>query len=172
MAVVLGLSVAGLVATSCSNTSPAEESNNLVAQCLGAEGLGQTSQAISYCKQAVAKNPNNKAAHYDLGVLYQQLGDSTDAVSEYKQTLVIDPKYKPALWNLAIIQSVPNPTEAITIYNELLNLNPNDPNVNFNLGLLLISQGGAQALQGHVLLKKAIQLNPALAQRVPQGITP
>ena len=52
--------------------------------------------------------------------------------------------------------------------NQFGGMNANDANVNFNLGLLLIAQN--QPGPGHADLKKAIQINPALASRVPAGI--
>jgi tetratricopeptide (TPR) repeat protein len=169
LAVAGALAAVAAGATACSSTAPTAASNNLVAQGLQAQSVGDTTQAVALFKQAIAQNPANKAAHYDLGVIYQQQGDSTDAVNQYKEALAVDPKFKPALWNLAIIQTLSDPQEAIALYTELLTLNPNDANVNFNLGLLMYTQG--QTAQGQIYLKKAILLNPALRSRVPSNIS-
>ena len=81
-----------------------------------------------------------------------------------------DPTYIPAMYNLATAQSSGDPQAAIDEYNKIIALSPNDANVLFNLGLLLIAQN--QPLPGHADLKKAIAITPSLAQRVPAGITP
>ena len=69
----------------------------------------------------------------------------------------------------ATVETATNPTLAIFEYNQLLRLNPNDANASFNLGLLLIAQN--QSAVGHTDLKKAIETSPALAKRLPTGIT-
>jgi tetratricopeptide (TPR) repeat protein len=169
IAVAGSLALVGTLAAACSSSTPDQASNNYVAQGLQAQSVGDTAQAVSLFKLAIAQNQDNKAAHYDLGVIYQQQGDATDAVTEYKKALAIDPKFRPALWNLAIIQTLAAPAEAVALYTELLNINPNDANVNFNLGLLLYTQG--EKTQGLTYLNKAISLNPALRSRVPSSIS-
>jgi Tfp pilus assembly protein PilF len=142
----------------------------LVAQGLNAQSIGQTQQATQDYLAAIAKDPTNKFAHYDLGVIYQSQHDATNAAIEYNKALLIDPKYQPALFNLAVLQTSSDPQTAIGLYRRLLQINANDPNVNFNLGLVLISNG--QPAEGHADLQKAIQISPSLRSRVPAGITP
>jgi tetratricopeptide (TPR) repeat protein len=162
----------GLGAVACSSSPSASSSaDSLVSQGLSAESSGQTQQAVKDFTAALAKEPTNAIAYYDLGVVYQQnLNEPTQAATEYNKALLVNPKYKPAMYNLAIIDTSSDPQAAINLYNQLLALNPNDANVNFNLGLLLISQH--QTTQGDADLKKAILISPALAKRVPAGITP
>jgi tetratricopeptide (TPR) repeat protein len=143
----------------------------LISQGLAAERSGQTSQAVQDFKAAAAKNPTSPIAYYDLGVIYQQtLNQPSKASSAFNKALLADSIYKPALYDLAILDTPSNPIEAINLYNQILKLNPNDANVNFNNGLLLIAAN--QPTQGHADLKKAIALNPALASRLPAGVTP
>ncbi len=152
-------------------TSPAVSADKLVQQGLQAQAAGRTGAAVADFQAASVKDPTNKFAYYDLGVLYQQrLGQPNLAAAAYRKAILADPTYKPALFNLAILETTADPAGAISLYNQLLQINPNDANVLFNLGLLLISQNQAPA--GHVDLRKAIQLNPALASRVPAGTTP
>ena len=135
---------------------------------LTAQASGDSAQAITDYNDVVAKDPSNKFAYYDLGVIYQQRNDIANATKEYRRALVIDPGYKPALYNLAIIETNTNPLGAIALYQQLLQLNANDVNVNFNLGLLLYDQG--QHAQGDTYLNKAIKLDPALRSRVPATV--
>ena len=74
------------------------------------------------------------------------------------------------MFNLAIVDTPSQPQSAENLYNELILQNPKDANATFNLGLLLIAQN--QRVPGHAALKRAIALDPALANRVPAGITP
>ena len=167
---------AGLVSAGCSNgppaasAPPAAQSNGLVRAGLHAQAHGQLAMAMTDYEAASIKDPTNKYAYYDMGVIYQDRGDGGDAQSAYHRSLLADPNYKPALFNLAVLVTPTDPVQAKALYDQLLSLNPDDPNVNFNLGLLLISQN--QLSQGHADLAKAIQLDPALRSRVPAGITP
>jgi Tfp pilus assembly protein PilF len=174
MVLIPALLALSLLTTACSGGSTPTSSspgNAFITDGLNAEAAGQVQQAIKDFNSAVSANPASPVGYYDLGVVYQQrLNDETKAADEYNKSVLADPNYKPALYNLAILNTQSNPQQAIALYNQLLKINPNDPNVNFNLGLLLIAQG--QAAQGHADLTKAIFLNPALKSRVPSGITP
>jgi Tfp pilus assembly protein PilF len=168
--VLLGVSVSVTSCTTTTTPSSSLSASQLVEQGLNAQSLGQTQQAQQDYQAAVAKDPTNKYAFYDLGVIYQQENDATNASMQYHKALVIDPNYKPALFNLAVLETPTNPQGAIALYQLLLQLNPSDANVNFNLGLILIAN--TQSTQGHADLQKAIQINPALRSRLPAGITP
>jgi superkiller protein 3 len=96
--------------------------------------------------------------------------DPTKAAAAYKRALSLRPKYRSAMFNLAIVDTAAEPQAAMNLYNELTLQNPKDATAYFNLGLLLIAQN--QPVPGHAALKKAIALDPALAKRVPAGITP
>ncbi len=163
----------GLFAVSCGSSSPSGPSPaaSLVSKGLSAEAAGQTQQALKDFMAAIAKDHTDAKANYELGVLYQQrLNKPALAADAYKNALKDEPKYKSAMFNLAILDTQTNPQAAQNLYTELLLLNRNDPNVLFNLGLLLISEN--QPIPGHAALKKAIALDPSLARRVPAGITP
>jgi Flp pilus assembly protein TadD len=171
------LAAVAVIAVACNSGSGSDSSSasGLISQGLSAESSGQTQQAVKDFQAAVAKNPTDAIAYYDLGVIYQQnLNESTQAAAEYNKAILANPKYKPALFNLAIINTQSDPQTAVSLYNKLLTINPKDPNVLFNLGLLLISQNSSATtlLQGHEYLKQAITIDPSLASRVPKGITP
>lgn len=137
---------------------------------LKAQARGQLSAAMTDYASASAKDPTNKYAYYDMGVIYQQHNDVADAQNAYHKALLSDANYKPALFNLAILLTASDPAQAISLYRQLLRLNPSDPNVNFNLGLVLISQN--EPTEGHADLTRAIQLDPSLKSKLPPGISP
>jgi tetratricopeptide (TPR) repeat protein len=170
------LACVATVATACgggtgNSNSASGSANALISQGLRAESSGKTHQAISDFKAAAARNPVSPVAYYDLGVIYQQyLKESSQAASYYNKAILADSSYKPALYNLAILNTASNPLEAVSLYDQLLKMNPNDSNVLFNLGLLLINLG--QNAQGEADVQKAVLINPALKSRVPPGVTP
>jgi tetratricopeptide (TPR) repeat protein len=161
-----------VVIAGCGNSPSAlSAANALIAQGLRAESSGKVQQAAADFRAAAAKDPKDAVPYYDLGVLYQQVAhDPTQAAMDYKKALSIDHTFRQSMFNLAIVDTPTQPQAAMNLYNELLVQNPRDANAYFNLGLLLIAQG--QAVPGHATLKKAIVLNPALAKKVPAGITP
>jgi Tfp pilus assembly protein PilF len=162
----------GLLAAGCSSSSPSASSSadSLISQGLSAESHGQTQQALQDFSKAVAQNPSSTIGYYDLGVIYQQqLNEPNQAASEFNKALLADPTYKPALYDLAILETSTNPLSAINLYQQLLKLNPSDPNVLFNLGLLLYAHDSVA--QGQADLNKAISIDPSLKSRVPAGVT-
>jgi tetratricopeptide (TPR) repeat protein len=168
---VVGLVSVALLATSCgSSPSSPSASDSLVSKGLQAQSDGQYQQAQRDFLSAAAQE-RSAIPYYDLGVLYQRdLHDPAKAAVEYKRALSIQPKNKNALFNLAVVDSPSQPQAAENIYNQLRLLYPKDALAYFNLGVLLIQQN--QPTPGHILLKKAISLDPALAKQVPAGITP
>ncbi len=170
------LLVVALAGAACSkaatpSSSPAKTADNLVTKGLGAESKGESQTAVNDFTAAIAANPADTYAYYDLGVMYQsQLNNPTQAAAEYNKAILANPAYKPAIFNLAILETPNDPAGAIAEYQKILALDSNDADTNFNLGLLLIAQN--QSTQGHADLAKAIMLEPSLASRVPKGITP
>lgn len=135
---------------------------------------GNDTQARADYQAVIAKDVGNKlglakVAWYDLGVLDQRLGQSTNAEAEYQQAVELDPSYTSALYNLATIETTTDPKGAIQLYQQILSIEPDNPNSEFNLGLLLYDNG--QIAQGRADLNKAIAAAPSLASRVPSGVS-
>jgi tetratricopeptide (TPR) repeat protein len=168
--ILVGLTLA-VAACGGGSPAPSSQATTLISQGLTAESQGQIGPAINDFNAAAAKNPTNAIPYYDLGVAYQlRLNEPAKAVTEYNKAILADSTYKPALYNLAILETKGDPQDAINLYGQLLKLNPNDPTVNFNLGLLLLSQN--LTTQGHADIQKAIFLKPALKSRLPAGVSP
>lgn len=170
-----GLLSISIFTTACGggSPSPSASANSDISKGLSAKAAGNSQEAINDFNAAAAANPTSAIPYYDLGVMYQQvLNNPTQAANEYNKAILADANYKPALYNLAILDTSTNPQAAIGLYSQLLKLNPNDPNVLFNIGLLLHSQG--QTALGQSDVTKADYLDPALKSRIPanSGITP
>ncbi len=55
--------------------------------------LGKLTEAVSWCKKAIAVNKLNPAAHYLLATIYQELGQGTAAIQSLGHTLYLDPDF-------------------------------------------------------------------------------
>lgn len=158
----------------CGNKPPSLTPAQLLNAGLAAAQGGNPSQARTDYEEVIKADPHNAAgldatAWYDLGVLDESQGNAQAARSDYQQALLLDPRYANALFNVAIMDSATAPQVAIGLFEQVLQIAPNDPKTMFNLGLLLYRTG--KVAQGRLLLRKALTLNPALRSGLPKGIT-
>lgn len=137
---------------------------------VAAQQHGDLRTALQDYEQVVALDPTNKVAHYDLGVVYQQLGSKDQAAAEYSRAISIDKAYASALFNFAVLETSRNPQHAVQLYRQILITRPKDANVHFNLGLLLKQLGQAQ--EGQAELNTALALDPVLRTRLPKSASP
>jgi tetratricopeptide (TPR) repeat protein len=136
---------------------------------LAAEAAGNEDKAFTDYQNAVAKNPSNEIALYDLGHIYQQRGNTTDAADNYRAALRIDPTFADALYNMGVLESNIDPASAIEYFMRDLHVDATNASADFNLGVLLIRQG--KSTQGYSALETGLRLNPALASDLPPGIS-
>lgn len=132
---------------------------------LDAQSQGNLDRARQIYLSAIDKDPTDKLAYYNLGVVYQQLNDVKSATDAYNKALGIDPAYQPALFNLGVLLTSTDPPAAAEAYRKILAINPDDANVHFNLGLLLRQIG--QNTEGNAEVGRALEINPSLASRLP-----
>jgi Tfp pilus assembly protein PilF len=169
--VVLAMSLA---LASCSSSPAVLTPTQSLNAGLVAFSQASYSQARADYEAVLHKDPSNKyglnkIAWYDLGVLDQKIGRAAAARSEYRQALVLDPRYTSALYNLAILQTPKDPSNAISLYEQALATSPKDPNVQWNLGLLLYNRG--HLAKGRALLKSALKISPSLTRKLPKDVT-
>jgi Tfp pilus assembly protein PilF len=165
---LLGCSNDKKPATSSSSSGPSAV-DQLLDEGVKAQADGHLDVARDKYLQVLQMDSTNKIAHYDLGVIYQLLDDSNNARDEYNKAITIDATYQPALFNLAILETSSNPGRAEELYRSLLQINANDANVHFNLGLLLKQIGRVD--EGNTEVATAVQIDPSLASRVPAEST-
>ncbi|MFA5111846.1 MAG: tetratricopeptide repeat protein [Desulfobaccales bacterium] len=76
-------------------------------------------------KQAVAANPQDPQAHYNLGLKYESLGKTKQAAAEYKQVLSLKPNDGKALYSLGrALGELGETGQAIDILKQAVKLNP------------------------------------------------
>ncbi|MGQ9534482.1 MAG: tetratricopeptide repeat protein [bacterium] len=127
--------------------------------------LNRYSQAIIYYRKVLDFNPGSYEARFGLGITLKNLGKYDDALEEIKKSLEI--KISPAgyrllgeiYFNKGIIDL------AIKNFQESLLLDPGSAEAHFFLGFAYGEKGMHK--EGREEIKKAIQINPALAQFEP-----
>lgn len=137
---------------------------------------GQFAQAETLYFRALDKDPRNKFAHFNLGILAQQKNRTEEAMYYYNRSLAADPDFLPALYNKASLQEAWGRTDdAVATYRYLLKSSPSHAPSHFNLGILLYSKLGDQQ-QGRREIGEALKLNPALTSqldpKLAEEITP
>jgi tetratricopeptide (TPR) repeat protein len=172
--VAIVVTVVGLGTAACnSSTPPPPNAAKIFAQGLKAQTAGDLTTARADYNKVIADDPTNHYgknlyAYYDLGVMDQDAGNATAAAAEYRKSLLISPNYTSALFNLAIVETPTSPSSAILLYNQILAINPKDPNTLYNLGLLLYNEN--EIAQGQQLLNEAILIAPTLRAKLPASV--
>lgn len=167
--VMLALIVAGVLTLTASQPESIQAANDVTAG-LAAQNAGMLNAAAADYGQALAHDPRNKLAWYDLGTVETAQGDGVLAVDDYDAALAIDPTFEPALFNVAVASTASNPQLAAHLYEQIIQLDANNADAHLNLGFLLLSQGRNDDARAQFAL--AVQLNPSLASRIPAAVRP
>ena len=161
---VVPILVVALIGACGHQKTDATKASDALAAGLKAHAAGQLVTAAEKYHETLALDPNNKYAYFDLGVIDQSQGRAASAEGNYRTALGIDPKFTPALFNLAIIRTPTDPAEAISLYQQVIAVNPNDADAHLNLGFVLKSTG--KTSEGDAELSRAVQIDPALQSRI------
>jgi tetratricopeptide (TPR) repeat protein len=172
-AIALPLLVLGLLVTAgcgvvAQAKSEGQKANDLIWQGMKAQEAGRTSEAADDYRKALALDPRNKFAYFDLGVIDQGAGRNSSAELEYRTALQFDANFAEALYNLAVLRAQAAPAEAADLYRRVTAVKPGFADAHLNLGFLLISMG--QKTEGKAELDRAVAIRPSLASRVPANI--
>jgi tetratricopeptide (TPR) repeat protein len=126
---------------------------------------GETDQAITHYRQAIALRSNYAEAHYNLGRLLAEKGELSDAVTHYEKALAINPADAEAHNNLgATLFQSGRVDDAITHYQKALEIQPGYADASCNLANALLSQGDMDGAIGYYLAGLALSPNQADAQ--------
>jgi tetratricopeptide (TPR) repeat protein len=153
-----------VVMAACGGANAAAPAPDPLAAGLKAQLEGRTDDAVKDYQLLLQKDPHNKYAYYNLGLIDQLAGRADAAELKYRSALQTDPNFAPALYNLAILRTAAAPQEAVDLYRHVIALRPGDPSAHLNLGYVLLSL--KQQVEGKAELDRAVALNPALAANV------
>jgi predicted CXXCH cytochrome family protein len=150
------------------------------ARLAGATGSGLDAPLSRLLDRAVAEYAKSQRLHADrveaqnnLGVLFTQLGQAREAEQAYRSALRIEPAYVPSYVNLAdLYRELERDPDGEQVLRAGLERDPDDPELQHALGLLLVRRGkprealGALARAAHLAPKNAqFQLVYETAQR-------
>lgn len=142
--------------------------SELIAAGIEVEKSGDIATAFDYYQAAIARDGDDKFAHFDAGHIWQTWGNAVKAEAEYDAALRLDPDFPSALYNLAVLKSAGDPQAAVDLYRRVIAVQPDNASALFNLGVLLYQAGDPSGTQ---LVRDAIALQPRLAGSVPGDVT-
>jgi tetratricopeptide (TPR) repeat protein len=168
-AVALGAMAWGLCGCGHS-TAASSDPATLISAGVAAQREGHVQDAIALFGEALQKNPHNAIAHFDRGVLEQQIGRSGAALTDYDAAIATSPNYVAALYNEATVYGGVDPARAIVLYQQVTRLAPKNAAAWLNLGLLQAKLH--QRAAAVATLATAVRLDAAYLSRVPAGYRP
>ena len=121
--------------------------------------FGQDKQALADLNKAVALDPKNAAAHYNLGSALGRQGKLNEAIAVYRKAIALDPKFAYAHNNLGYaLDKQGKLDEAIVHYRMAIALDPKLAVAHNNLASALGEQGKLDEAIVHS--RKAVALAP------------
>ncbi|MEW5717237.1 MAG: tetratricopeptide repeat protein [Chloroflexota bacterium] len=127
---------------------------------LKAHQAGNLTDAEAAYRKAIELNPNDAAAHNNLGALLaEDAARAADAEAAYREAIRLDPNYAQAHNNLgALLADLGRAAEAEAAYREAIRLDPNLAQAHNNLGVLLDDLG--RSAEAEAAYREAIRLDP------------
>ncbi len=117
-------------------------------------------RAIEAFRKAIAADPNDYAAHFNLGFAYTMAGQDENAAAEYQKTLELHPGVYEAQVNLAnSLFRLNRFSEASAAYRAALQLKPDTPAAESGLGRSLARQNNFAEAEPHY--RKAAARDPS-----------
>ena len=124
--------------------APAAEFYRIVDAASGLMTRGEfTAAAVEWAK-ALALQPEDASAHYNLGLALFQSGQTVRAIQEYESALQFSPDYPEAHNNLgSALSSLGRLDEAVVQFQKAVDLDPTRAGAQTNLATMLLREGRA-----------------------------
>lgn len=107
--------------------------------------LGNFEKAAELFQQAIQINPQNAAAHYELGLVFSALKNNQNAFEEFKIANQIEPdNYWYKLSYASFLEGQGRIDEAIGLFKSLAEENPSQLELKYELAKLLLNSGKAR----------------------------
>ena len=124
---------------------------------------GRTPEALVFGKKAIEIDPQDAAAHSNLGLTLQELGRLDEAVASYNQAIALKPNHALAHGNLGItLKELGRLGEAEASYKQAIALKSDWAEAHSNLGITLQELGRLD--EAEASYNQAIALKPDLAE--------
>jgi tetratricopeptide (TPR) repeat protein len=122
----------------CGGTPVTNSADDALSRALQAHTAGKLEEATAAYFETLAKDPKNKFAFYNLGVIAQGQNRAAAAEAYYRLAIEQDARMGSALFNLAILRAQAGANqEAADLYRRVIAIDPNYAAAHFNLGLIL-----------------------------------
>ena len=152
----------------CGGTPGTSSADDALSRALQAHTAGKLDEATAAYFETLAKDPKNKFAFYNLGVIAQGQRRAAAAEAYYRLAIEQDPQMGSAIFNLAILRTQAGANqEAADLYRRVIAIDPNYAAAHFNLGLVLRLLG--QNAEAQTELTKAQQLDAKLVAPTPSA---
>lgn len=103
--------------------------------------LGNFETAKQHFKNALNINPQSAAAHYELGLTYNQLDELNEAFQEFEMAAQLEPdNYWYKLSYASFLESQGQVNKAVDVFKELVEMKPNQIELKYELSKLLLGQ--------------------------------
>jgi tetratricopeptide (TPR) repeat protein len=166
LTVILGTAVLAACGSGAGSAPANESAADTLNRALQLHLQGKLDEATSAYYLTLSKDPGNKYAFYNLGVIASTRGGLAIAEDFYRIAIEIDPKFSNPLFNLAILrQNAGAFPEAIELYKRVIAIEPNNANAHFNLALAYRSNG--QKAEADAEFARAQQLDAKLVPPPP-----
>jgi Flp pilus assembly protein TadD len=143
--------------------APAAEFYRIVDVASGLMTRGEFAAAAAEWRKALALQPEDASAHYNLGLSLFQSGQTNPAIEQYERALQLSPDYPEAHNNLGgALSSLGRLDEAIVQYQKAVDLDATRTSARTNLATLLLRKGRAPESIPH--FEAALQLDPENAE--------
>lgn len=124
---------------------------------------GKYAAAVDAYQEAIAHEPDNGRAHYNLGVAAYASGQLDTAIAAYERAVTLLPDDADAFYNLAIAyDKAGQPAAALRAYGQALSVAPTDPDIRYNLALLYKKNHEFEDAQRH--LEEVVRLDAGYAR--------
>ena len=134
----------------------------LVAAGLEQMEAGDQAAAKGTFENVLTLDPENLYAHYNLGLIAQREGRDAAAMQSYDAALATDPAFGPALYNKAILTERLDLDEAVSLYRQAVEADPEFAPAFMRLGFALVHLG--QDEEGEQFLEEGIRLDPSMTE--------
>jgi Flp pilus assembly protein TadD len=118
--------------------------------------------ARSLFERAIAEDPNDPRAHFDLGISLEMLGDLESAERQYRKATEIQSDFAEALNNLGVLLRRKGELDAaVAILRKAVSANPRSAPGHLNLALALEDGGDSRGAVSEY--RRALRLDPSNA---------
>lgn len=123
---------------------------------------GNHTEAAAEWKRAVALDPDDAKAHFNLALSLEQLGQTGDAVEEYRKSIDLNPQNDSAYTNLGVAMAgMGRLDDAMGLFVRALTINERNARAEANLGAALLERGRLSEAEAHC--RKALEIDSAYA---------